>query len=447
MSDFQYFSGQTPCAFAQTTHIYTNPKAELEKAKDNANAAASQATTSASVLDLSGGRRKHDSPLAMTGGLNLKRESALKAPPSVNEMKANPMMDLSLKAAAAGGAFPGLGIPSAVQASPKNEVKVSPFSAEALLSKPRSSASASPKPKQQQQPLYGGLPQPPRLSEAGKPKSSTSSNPWHLPTSMTGSAAKTSLSSSAASKPAIPVSPVVREDAAALAAKKAAAELSSFQSALLGLGGPSSAAAAASAASGMPPVSMALPPSSFGLSAAAHQQSLAAAAAAANPYLAATAGLPKTSTATGVPASAGSASSAALTAAAAAANFPGAHLMDPATSAYYAALYSQSLYGAYGLGNPAAAAASLRPPPAPPSLPPAPPAPSSAGAAGSAAASLELLQLQALQAMMAGGGGGAPSAGSAHRAPAAGANPFAGYPGLGGGLPGYPPGFPPGRKD
>ena len=72
--------------------------------------------------------------------------------------------------------------------------------------------------------------------------------------------------------------------------------------------------------------------------------------------------------------------------------------MDPATSAYYAALYSQQMYGAAGL-SPYAAAAGLgalgpqrtaAPPP-----PPAPPGGSSAAAAA-ALAGLDPLQVRSL---------------------------------------------------
>ena len=98
-------------------------------------------------------------------------------------------------------------------------------------------------------------------------------------------------------------------------------------------------------------MSMAMPPSTYSLSPsasslAAAQQSFAA-AAAANPYLALMSmggGLPQVS------------SSSQMSKSLAASFSP--QLMDPATSAYYAALYSQQMYGLspyMGLG------ASLRP--------------------------------------------------------------------------------------
>jgi len=158
---------------------------------------------------------------------------------------------------------------------------------------------------------------------------------------------------------------------------------------------------------------------------AATQQSLAA-AAAANPYFAlmsmggasmqqmqqmqASAALPKSMS-----------------------GFP-PHLMDPATSAYYAALYSQQMYGLspyMGLG------ANLRPNMQSPSS-----SSSSAAAAAAmaaAAAGLDPLQASALQAMLSRGGGATPSPTSAYGA---------GFPGGLSGIPGYPP-YPPqsGRKD
>ena len=124
-------------------------------------------------------------------------------------------------------------------------------------------------------------------------------------------------------------------------------------------------------------------------------------------------------------------------------SFP-SHLMDP-TSAYYAALYSQSLYG---LGSPYAAAAGMRLPGMPHSAAAAAAAASALAAppanpAGSSAAA-NAMDLMALQAMMS--RGQTASAGPS-------SNPYAaGYPASAlSGLLGYP-GFPPapphgGRKD
>ena len=302
------------------------------------------------------------------GGLNLKKESALKA---------SPMLDLTTK-------------PN------KNEVKVSPFSAEALLSKSSTTthrpSTATPKgttPPRASPSTYA----PPRASPLFSPSTSQSSSeksrssPWHTPVSSSSRPPNT------AAKPAIPVSPVVREDKN---------KDLSFQAALLGLG-----AAAPPTSTAMPPVSLPLPPTTYG-SLTAAQQSLAA-----NPYLAlAAASMPKSGTS-------------------ATPSFPSHlnQLMDP-TSAYYMQLYSQSLYG---LGSPyasAAAAAGMRIPGMPPSAAAAPP-PNPAGAANA-------MDLMALHAMMSRGQN--PSS-----------NPYAaaGYPPGLSGLLGYP-GFPPpssGRKD
>ena len=196
----------------------------------------------------------------------------------------------------------------------------------------------------------------------------------------------------------------------------------SFQAALLGLG------AAAASHPTMPPVSLPLPPTTYGNSlTTAAQQSMASMAAAANPYLALASlgqtGMPKSSTSAGTP------------------SFP-SHLlggMDP-TSAYYAALYSQSLYG---LGSPYAAAAGMRLPGMSHSAAAAQLAAAAAQPSpGSSAANA--MDLMALQAMMSRG----QTAGAGHSS----SNPYAGYPASAlSGLLGYP-GFPPapphsGRKD
>ena len=356
-----------------SSNIYTNPYADLDKAKESSTSSTSNSAPDG-ALDLSSGNRKR--PLASStpsgvGILNLKKESALKAAPPP------PMIDLS--------AGP----------RPKNEVKVSPFSAEALLSKssssrPQSAASIPSKrdatpprasPSIRASPMFSPQSQNPQSDKSR-------SSPWHTPVT------SSSRSLVNPTKPAIPVSPVVRED-------KNKTDLS-FQAALLGLGG----GAAPAGSSTAPPVSLPLPPTSFG----------------SNPYLAlAAAGMPKTSSATpSFPASAAPSS-----------------YMDP-MSAYYAALYSQSLYA--GLGNPYAAA--MRPPglhSTPPQAAPPPPG---------AASSMDLL---ALHAMM-----NRSTNPAALQAAAAGSNPYAaaaaaaGYPpGLSGllGYPGFPPAPSSGRKD
>ena len=126
-----------------------------------------------------------------------------------------------------------------------------------------------------------------------------------------------------------------------------------------------------------------------------------------------------------------------------------ASLMDPATSAYYAALYSQQMYGAAGL-NPYSGL--------PTGGVPRPPVTSHS------LSGLDHLQAATLQSMMGGirppsssyGGSGAAATSAAAMAqamaaamnPAASANPFGAYAGLGG-LSGFPGlgGFPSGRKD
>ena len=366
--------GHSPCAFAQTSNIYTNPFVDLNKAKESSSA------NSDGALDLTRNARQLAPSVPPMiggggGGINLRKESTLKA---------NPMMDM-------------------VQAPRRNEVKVSPFSAEALLSKSSSSSSAAPGSSSSRPPSshhsshhHPKVDLSSRMTPSSRENSERSSkSPWHTPVS-------TQARPIQPTKPAIPVSPVVRED-------KSKPDMS-FQAALLGLGGvvpPTSSAggvsaanAALAAAAGMP-----LPPTSYG-----------SLSAAANPYLAmaqAAQGLPKTSSA-----------AAAAMQAAATPSFPASHMMDP-TSAYYAALYSQSLYA--GMASPYAGMRlpGMSAPPAPP--PAAPPA-------GSMPPGMDLLTLHAMMSR-----GQTPSS----------ANPFAGYPPGLLGFPGFPGGQPhsSGRKD
>ena len=372
--------GHSPCAFAQTSNIYTNPFVDLNKAKESSSA------NSDGALDLTRNAAAPARQLAPPvpplmggggGGINLRKESSLKA---------NPMLDLTPR---------------------RNEVKVSPFSAEALLSKSSSSSSAAPGhtgSSSSRPPSHHSHHQKVDLGNrmtpsSREPSEKSSKSPWHTPVN-------TQARPTQPTKPAIPVSPVVRED-------KSKPDMS-FQAALLGLGGvapPSAtsggggsaaAAAAAAAAAGLP-----LPPTSYG-----------SLSAATNPYLAmaqAAQGLPKTSTA----------AAQAAAAAAATPSFPASHMMDP-TSAYYAALYSQSLYA--GMSP----YAGMRLPGLPPT-PSAPPAPPAAPPAGTMPPGMDLLTLHAMMSR-----GQTPSS----------ANPFAGYPP---GLLGFP-GFPgqphsSGRKD
>ena len=200
-----------------------------------------------------------------------------------------------------------------------------------------------------------------------------------------------------------------------------------FQAALLGLGAASAASPHTSVASSTP-MSLPLPPSSYGNLSAAQQQSLAA---AANPYLALAAASKQASQGLGTPP-----------------GFPsplgGLGGMDP-TSAYYAALYSQSLYGM----SPYGAAAGMR------GMPGFPPTTQASAFPPTTQASAPGMDLLALHAMMTRGAGAGAGAGAAANqmaaAAAAAANPYAGYmnhPGLSGllGFPGFPPGSG-GRKD
>ena len=480
---------QTPCAFVQTNHIYTNPMAELTKAKEavlaaTANAAArdklpmgagtiesqlSRAAHATSILDLSSHRRvppksEHHSTVT-TGLLNLKKESALLAHPhssasSINLMGLNTMKREGLMSSSSMShplGFTGSASSPSTGSSPsllKHEMKSSPFSAESLLSKTTSSSNnksssssysshlqhsmsdlvkmsaerskqdaamsrlspAAPHssmslPRTSPAPLSSPFTTSHSPLSTGHDKSRNS--PWHTPVSQGGGS----------QKPAIPVSPVVRDSEAS---KKDS--LASFQSALFGLSYPPTTTSTST------PMSMSLPPTTFSLSPSASslvaaQQSFAA-AAAANPYLALMSmgsGLPQVSSSSQM--------SAAMSKSLASSFSP--HLMDPATSAYYAALYSQQMYGLSPYFG--APGSSLRPSSltAPSSSSGSSQAAATAMAAA-AAAGLDPLQASALQAMLNRSSGSAPSP----------TNPYAGFPG---GIPGFPgyPSFPPqsGRKD
>ena len=257
--------GHSPCAFAQTSTIYTNPYADLTKAKESTTSTAnSSSSVSDGALDLTSnslsGRGLLSSRLppphlpapptlslghaprhgmashahqSSTKGLNLRKESSLKAPPPISH---HGMMDLS----------------SNSSSRQKNEgvAKVSPFSTEALLSKSSSVLPSRSRTPSSQQPPQNFISSasaaskkamedshhratPPRASPAPlassgnfsrplfSPQTSTGSSatsdksrasPWHTPmTSASVRPVNTSVTS-AATKPAIPVSPVVRED-------------------------------------------------------------------------------------------------------------------------------------------------------------------------------------------------------------------------------------------
>jgi len=114
---------QTPCAFVQTNHIYTNPLAELTKAKEAVAAASANSTGSSSlannnsflgafemtakhlgsspnshpILDLSA-RKKFAPKIEQTHGLlNLKKESSLLAYPNAPASASANLMDLTSK--------------------------------------------------------------------------------------------------------------------------------------------------------------------------------------------------------------------------------------------------------------------------------------------------------------------------------------------------------------
>ena len=459
---------QTPCAFIQTNHIYTNPMVELTKAKEAVAAATAASaardklpmgvgtiesmmtrTTTTSILDLSCHRKSsHKSDqhqTTSTGLLNLKKESALLANPLSSAASSINLMGPSMKRESGMSHPLGFGSAAPAASSPsvlKHELKSSPFSAESLLSKSSSTTPNKtsggythsmsdlvkmPGDRTKQDPMSRLSPAAPLSSMSSMPRTSPAprsspyatshsplstgpdksrSSPWHTPVSQ---------ASASGQKPAIPVSPVVRDSEAA---KKDS--LASFQSALFGLSYPPTTST---------PLSMQqMTPTTYATasSLAAAQQSFAA-AAAANPYLA------LMSMGGGIlPGSSQSSMSKSMSS-----SFP-PHLMDPATSAYYAALYSQQMYGLsspyLGLGG------GLRPNMSQPASSPG----SSQAAAASAlaaAAGLDPLQASALQAMRGGGrgaGGSAPSP----------TNPFSGFPSSLSGFPGYPS-FPPqqGRKD
>lgn len=270
-------------------------------------------------------------------------------------------------------------------------MKPSPFSTESLLSKPKNP---------QMPPQHDLVKIAPmsKTSNLGSTSTVTSrgQSPWHTPVT------SSHIKDLHANKPAIPVSPVVREKDPASAH-------------LMGLAAGLFSPISSSSTPTSTPVSLPLPPSSYSL---ATSTSFTHPSLASNPYLALFSQGQKSGGA------ASGSTSAAAAAAAAAAAYPGAHLMDPATSAYYAALYSQQMYGAAGLAGYGLGAAALRPG--------LPTAASNPGAAAAAAAGLDPLQAQALQAMLSG------------RPPPTGA--FSGIPGLTG-LPGYFPPPPPQRKD
>ena len=499
---------QTPCAFVQTSRIYTNPMAEINKLRGESTNSSIYVPkpppkqASAGTLDLSGIRKMPGTSGASSGGfsksdpdpiaalaarqagmagiMNLKTDAAALSSHHQHAALLQQHMDLSYKKEVA----------AAAATAAKPEFKASPFSAESLLSKPAAKPAPPPKhdlvkvapisaltqprssqssfmesaadalrkqQQQQQQDHLRASPHMSRASPAGSLYSSHSpaasdhksrASPWHTPVSSLHSPSATDFhlqqlqqqhhqhrkEPSSSSKPAIPVSPVVREDKRSsqqhqqLSVSSASNHLLDSHLALAGLLPPSSTVSTASILAAS---------NALSLSTMSHPSlSSSVASQVSNPYLA----LMASSAAAAAKAPPPPSAAPPPAAPPAIPGFP-SHLMDPATSAYYAALYSQQMYGAAGMSPygmaAASAAAGLRPPGAgaASSAPPPPPPPS-------AAASLEAMQASALQAMLARSGlGGLPSASGA-----AAPNPYAAYPGLGAGLPGYP-GFPPQRKD
>ena len=180
---------QTPCPYSQTASIYGSPKSELIKAKDSAAKSGSNSTTEtnskfdgAGILDLSSSSRvEYDAPSVT---------ASLSAP-----SPARPPAPVSTPAASTGRKPSGDVLASALNLStsePPPPAKPSPFSAEALLSKP---TSAPPKPEHKASPGLSlgikGLLEPDRRhspqSSPALPRASPSqerpavSSPWHSP--------------------------------------------------------------------------------------------------------------------------------------------------------------------------------------------------------------------------------------------------------------------------
>eukprot|EP00096_Caligus_rogercresseyi_P008788 TRINITY_DN2841_c0_g1_i3.p1 TRINITY_DN2841_c0_g1~~TRINITY_DN2841_c0_g1_i3.p1 ORF type:complete len:872 (-),score=364.42 TRINITY_DN2841_c0_g1_i3:173-2434(-) len=344
---------QTPCAFLQTSHIYSNPLSELTQVREAA--------------------AKSTGP--QLGGLDLSKGNLLKA-------EQRSLMDLSKR----GGGEP----------------KANPFSAEALLSKPAkhpdlakvspslsvrsgltmspehhhhhhlppASSPHSPSPYRKQASNTSASSTSPSLSSKSRypPEAANKrSSPWHTPVG-------TSRGSPAASgKPAIPVSPVVRES------KSKQLSNNDFASSLMGLANSFSSSSSGNSGGG------------GGIPGLSSPQ--------VNPYLALMASAagappPKSPVNHHPPPPHSSASN----------PFPH-HLMDPATSAYYAALYSQQMFGlspfAAAPNAASSSSSSLRPSFHHPPSSSASSAPPSQQQQPSASSGLDHLQASALQAMMA----------------------------------------------
>ena len=437
---------QTPCPYSQTASIYGSPQSELQKARDSATKSNNNTSSGGGaeaglkadpgILDLSSSARaprpapatvppsprpapaqppRHSSPAAArpppshgaepSSGLNL--SGGDKRPPSSLDMT----VDLSLRSPAPAPAPP--------------QVKASPFSAEALLSKPSpnnnhkaAEGAARARSSPALPPLSMGIkgllepdpraaarhsPQPSPSPRVSTPGSGRVASPWHSP--------------APASKPG--PSPRPAPVSSAAAAASLAAQLYGYPpaSSLPGLSTETtfSSLSSLSSSSLAPPT---LPSTS-------------------NPYLSA---LMSPALAAKPPPGLGQ-------------PIPGLSPLDPA-SQYYAALYQQQL-SAYQHAasaaalNPyaAAAAAGMRPGAAPGGYPPAPgPGVGGAGAAAELAA-LQQYKDMMTRAALGGAGAQAAAASQAQAAAAAAANPYAALYGLMGYPGGFPGPAPGGRKD
>ena len=426
---------QTPCPYSQTASIYGSPKSELQKARDsitksNNNSSESGSKPETVILDLSSGSKEQQvlmqTPVRPVSVSTPASSISMRASPAVapSSLVANVLnlskpetktpvthvsdmsVDLSVKPSN----------PPSASITPRPEVKASPFSAEALLSKPNNNQ-AKPETSKSLPPLSMGIkgilepdmrrnsPQPSPALPRASPSSNQSpgprvTSPWHSPAQLSSS------------------KPSHNQQRSTASSSSAAASLAALYSAGY-LGGP--------------PPSSSIP----GLSTETTFSSLSSLSSSSlapptmpqgsNPYLSA---LMSPSLHGAAAAQAAAAAAAAKTPAAAlAAGFPGLNPMDP-SSQYYAALYQQQL-SAY---QHAASAAAMNPY----GIRPGYPAPSSAGAAAAA----ELQALQQYKDMMTRAAlGGAPTAAPGQAAAAS--NPYAALYGL----MGYPGGFPGSRKD
>ena len=435
---------QTPCPYSQTASIYGSPKSELIKARDSASKTNNNTGESVGskpelgILDLSssggsGSMRLLPEPLTrhpvaaalpspsgprapVTSDINTSVLNLSRPERQASGEQGAETVDLSMSRAPAS------------EARPRPEVKASPFSAEALLSKPSQKPPEAPRSVGGPPPLSMGIKgllesdlrrQSPQASPA-LPRASPSSGSTHSPGPGNDLRAdRPSPHQVASSKPARQATPS-----------------SSFPSSL-----PASLAALYSAGYGLGPAVSSIP----GLSTETTFSSLSSLSSSSlappslpqqqqNPYLSALMASPSLH---GHQAQAAAMAAASKGQPQAAQGFPGLNPLDPA-SQYYAALYQQQV-SAY---QHAASAAALSPYGIRPGYPPghAP----GGGAAGAAAAA-ELQALQQYKEMMTRAAGA--QASQAQAAAAAAANPYAALYGL----MGYPGGFPgvgPGqRKD